>query len=117
MSTQIGQKIKEVFESSGLKPAHVASVLHSTVRNTYYDFERDSIGTDRLAAWSKALNYNFFKWLVEAEGIELPIVQEPSVQYKEKKRVKVSIIIELDDENQTKFMRREFVQRIHDALR
>lgn len=70
MSTQIGQKLKQVFEESGLKPAHVAKSLHSTVRNMYYDFERDSIGTDRLAAWSKALNYNFFKWLVEAEGID-----------------------------------------------
>lgn len=96
MELTIGKKIKEVFENSGLKPAFVATELNTSIRNLYYDFEKDTLPTDRLNGWCKVLNFNFYNFVMQAAGIEAPLVAEPAAVYEKKQALKISLLIELD---------------------
>ena len=58
----IGQKIKDVFEGSGIKIGDFADRLGMVRQNVYRIFERTHIDTGLLIRISELLNHDFFQY-------------------------------------------------------
>lgn len=69
----IGQKIKDVFESSGMKIGDFAAKLSMVRQNVYRIFERTHIDTGLLIRISELLKHDFFQYYTS------PIVTETVV--------------------------------------
>jgi transcriptional regulator with XRE-family HTH domain len=69
----IGQKIKEVFESSGIKVGDFADKLGMVRQNVYRIFERTHIDTGLLIRISQLLEHDFFQYYTNATEQEIPI--------------------------------------------
>jgi len=70
MTTHIGNKIKEVFEASGLKAGFLANQLNTSIRSVYYDFEKDTLPSDRISAYCRILSFNFYEFIEVSEGLK-----------------------------------------------
>ena len=58
----IGEKIKEIFEKSGMTVSEFGRRLNSSRENVYGIFKRKSIDTDLLVKISHVLDFNFFSF-------------------------------------------------------
>jgi transcriptional regulator with XRE-family HTH domain len=61
----IGQKIKEVFEASGIKIGDFADKLGMVRQNVYRIFERTNIDTGLLIRISELLEHDFFQYYIK----------------------------------------------------
>jgi transcriptional regulator with XRE-family HTH domain len=57
----IGQKIKEVFETRGITVTEFARRINKSRENMYSIFSRKTIDTGLLLAISRVLDFDFFK--------------------------------------------------------
>jgi transcriptional regulator with XRE-family HTH domain len=62
---EIGQKIKEVFESRNMKLTEFADELGTVRQNVYRIFKKRHVDTGLLLKISQVLNHNFFQYYVE----------------------------------------------------
>jgi hypothetical protein len=69
----IGQKIKEVVESSGLPVSDFAKKINRSRDVAYKIFGRENFDTALLQKISKVLEHDFFSYYSQ----ELPIIKEP----------------------------------------
>lgn len=72
----IGQKIKEVFDSSGMKIGDFAEKLGMVRQNVYRIFERTHIDTSLLIKISQLLDHNFFQYYTKLIVLEAPAVNQ-----------------------------------------
>lgn len=61
----IGQKIKEVFDASGIKIGDFADKLGMVRQNVYRIFERTNIDTGLLIRISELLEHDFFQYYIK----------------------------------------------------
>lgn len=62
---EIGQKIKEVFDSQGMKLTAFADELGTVRQNVYRIFRKRHVDTGLLLKISQVLNHNFFQYYVD----------------------------------------------------
>lgn len=107
MKTHIGKIIKKHLEGSKMSVTDFAKEINKERSNVYDIFRRESIDTDLLIQIGKALNHNFFKYYVEEEKENL---NEPKEIYSpQKKKSKIMIELELDDDDMMRMGIREKV--------
>jgi transcriptional regulator with XRE-family HTH domain len=68
----IGQKIKEVFENSGIKIGDFADKLGMVRQNVYRIFERTHIDTGLLIRISQLLEHDFFQYYTNPFEPDIP---------------------------------------------
>jgi len=78
MKVHIGQEIKKVYDSSGLKLKEFALRMKYGPKNIYSIFERETVDTEILLRASLILKYDFF----ELYQKDLPFVSEPVQDYR-----------------------------------
>ena len=65
---EIGQKIKEVFDSRHMKLTDFADELGTVRQNVYRIFRKRHLDTGLLLKISQVLHHNFFQYYVEGPG-------------------------------------------------
>lgn len=65
---EIGQKIKEVFDSRQIKLTEFADELGTVRQNVYRIFRKRHLDTGLLLKISQVLHHNFFQYYVEHQG-------------------------------------------------
>lgn len=65
----IGEKIKNVFDKSGLAVTEFAKRINTSRENVYGIFSRKSIDTELLMKISQVLNHDFFLYYVHSNEI------------------------------------------------
>jgi len=66
MKIDIGEKIKEVFDTQNMKLTDFADELGTVRQNVYRIFKKRHLDTGLLLKISQVLNHNFFQYYVEA---------------------------------------------------
>lgn len=66
----IGEKIKEVFEATGLSVTEFARRIDTSRENVYGIFTRKSIDTDLLLKITQVLDHNFFSYYINPKEVE-----------------------------------------------
>ncbi len=94
MNIHIGNIIKEVFESSGIKPSVFCNQINTGRRNLYSVFNRKGISTELLFKISIVLKHDFFAYYQKALN-----KKESSVEKKEVSKVVVSFEMDGTDSN------------------
>lgn len=79
MAVEIGQKIKDVFESQNMKLTDFADELGTVRQNVYRIFKKRHLDTGLLLKISQVLNHNFFQYYVSTPGADEPM---PSAEIK-----------------------------------
>lgn len=111
MAIHIGQRIRQVFDESGMSVSELARRIQTTRQNVYGIFERRSIDTELLERIGKALHHNFFLDLVENSTSAKQLssyVEEAEASYRTAKQVtsrKVVLQIEIDPDKQDKIIK------------
>ncbi len=72
MAVEIGQKIKDVFESQNMKLTDFADELGTVRQNVYRIFKKRHLDTGLLLKISQVLNHNFFQYYVSTPGTDEP---------------------------------------------
>lgn len=70
MAVQIGEIIKELVHSNGLKAKFVAGYLSISESNLYDIYKRSSIDVDKLIKFSELFNTNLFIHYINKEPIK-----------------------------------------------
>ena len=83
MEINIGQKIKEVFDSKQMKLSDFAQQLGMVRQNVYRVFERKDMDTELIRRISRILEHDFFQYLVAAHTEVKPVEEEVKFMYKE----------------------------------
>lgn len=97
MGLHIGREIERKYKESGIKLSEFAKRLNTSPRNIYDIFERSEIKTDQLQKISEVLNFNFFSLFQPSRAL-----QEPELQYFQKKANKtIPVVVELDGNETT----------------
>lgn len=107
MNIHIGQKIKEVFEDSGLSVSEIARRIKTTRQNVYGIFERKSIDTELLLQLGQCLKYDFFQHYVSKKPL--------SVQQQSQNK-KVILQIEINEEKQARLLKLALGEKAYKAL-
>lgn len=89
MKIHIGEKIKEIFESRGMKISEFASRINTVRQNVYKIFKKRDINTERLLKISKVLDYDFFRHYINEN-----LAFNQSDQFTEAKRIEMELEIE-----------------------
>jgi hypothetical protein len=95
MSIHIGNTIKEVFESSGIKPGIFCKQINTGRRNLYSIFNRKDISAELLFKISIILKHDFFAYYQKTLNKEMIL----SVAKKEVSKVVVSFEMDGTDSN------------------
>ena len=77
---EIGQKIKEVFDSRQIKLTEFADELGTVRQNVYRIFRKRHLDTGLLLKISQVLHHNFFQYYVERQ--DEPVDSENVTQLK-----------------------------------
>jgi transcriptional regulator with XRE-family HTH domain len=65
MKVEIGQRIKDVFDSKDMKLTDFADQLGTVRQNVYRIFKKRHLDTGLLLKISKVLNHNFFQYYID----------------------------------------------------
>ena len=84
----IGEKIKEIIDQRGMSTSEFARRLCTTNQNVHNIYKRDSLDTKLLERISEILEHDFFQYYANPA----------SFGYFEKKRTRVLVEIEIDDD-------------------
>lgn len=88
MKKHAGERVKEVFDASGLSVSEFARRLHCHRQNVYDIFKRQDIDLSLLQRISKVLEHDFVTELYGAKG--------------SKKTLKFSVTVEIAEDGQYK---------------
>jgi len=103
MSTHLGQLVKEIAKSKGVKFTWLAEQLHMSRQNLNSVFQRHALDVELLQNLSDLLDYNFFDHVTPERFRNLETatettsdVQEPaaSEQYAQKPKITIQITVE-----------------------
>lgn len=94
MSIHIGKIIKEVFETSGIKPGIFSTQINTGRRNLYSIFNRKEISTELLFKICIVLKHDFFSYYQKALNRK-----QSTVEGKELSKVVVSFEMDGTDTN------------------
>lgn len=86
MKKHAGERVKEVFDASGLSVSEFARRLHCHRQNVYDIFKRHDIDLSLLQRISKVLEHDFVTELYGAKG--------------SKKTLKFSVTVEIEENGQ-----------------
>jgi transcriptional regulator with XRE-family HTH domain len=98
----IGEKIKEVFESSDIRIGDFADQLGMVRQNVYRIFERTHIDTGLLLKISALLNHDFFQYYTRPQTIESPESKNPKTKGANEGRAATEITALAEELSRTK---------------
>ena len=90
MKKHAGERVKEVFDASGLSVSEFARRLHCHRQNVYDIFKRQDIDLSLLQRISKVLEHDFVTELYGAKGSEKTLKFSVTVEIAENGQYKVT---------------------------
>lgn len=109
----IGKRIEKVLEKQGMTKTHFAKELSMTRSNTYDIFSRTTIDTDLLQKIGEVLHHDFFQYY---RTEEVNVVNDGPVEYKSKKKSRISLLIEIDPDEDL-LSDKEFNRKLKELMR
>lgn len=82
MEIHIGKELKKIVQRDKKDQKYLAKALSLSKQAISGAYNRDSISTDALYKWCKALNYDFFKLYSDALAHEQTDVEKPTIDSK-----------------------------------
>lgn len=76
----IGEQVRKIARERGFTTARLAREVNTSRQNMQSIYKRTGIDTEMLLKISKALNYDFFRWL--SLSLEMDGVEEPAFNYR-----------------------------------